>query len=412
MEHPHHRDILIYTYNSFRDPLFYGTVLVYLKAINADRRYRFHIISYEQPEYTISAAEAHTLDEELNRYGIIRYPLQWSSGSWKLLKKANDLYKGYKLVKRLKKQYGSRAIFALANIAGAFSYLMARRLRLKTILFTYEPHSEFMVECGVWSKNSLQYRLLHYLERKMGVNADYIATGTVHMVERLQQWHTKARVYRVPSCIDTRLFRFDPEARESIRKQLGSTHKTVFVYVGKFGDLYYKEEIAVLCRGLRTHFPDVFFLVLTPQPESEIRALFARQGITSSDELFIGRCTLEEVPAYLSAGDMGIVAVPPLPSQRFRSPIKVGEYLSCGLPYLVCRGVSEDDMYADQYRVGVVLEKFSETEVQKNHPQIAALLSENKELLRSRCRETGIAYRDQQIAIDAFTEIFSEIYPQ
>jgi hypothetical protein len=52
--------------------------------------------------------------------------------------------------------------------------------------------------------------------------------------------------------------------------------------------------------------------------------------------------TREQIPAYLSAADIGFVAVRQWPSKRYCSPIKTGEYLSCGLPVIVPEGVSDD----------------------------------------------------------------------
>jgi hypothetical protein len=115
------------------------------------------------------------------------------------------------------------------------------------------------------------------------------------------------------------------------------------------------------------------------------------------------------MPDWLSAADLGIVAVPPLPAQRFRSPIKVGEYLACGLPYIVCRGVSEDDLWAERYGVGVVIDAFTREAVWRKADRIRALLAEEKTGLRSRCRAAGVAYRGKGIAVTAFGRVFEEV---
>ena len=232
------------------------------------------------------------------------------------------------------------------------------------------------------------------------------------MVDRLRQWGTAAEVFRVPSCVDEEAFRFRSEARARRRAELGVGDRPVFVYAGKFGDLYYREEIGALCHTLREFVADPFFLVLTPNPEPEVRGLFARHGIDSARDLHVGFSTLEAMPEWLSAADLGIVAVPPLPAQRFRSPIKVGEYLACGLPYVVCRGVSEDDEWAERHAVGVVVEDFGPAAVRAQTRRFRELLSEDKTAQRARCRATGIAYRGQHIAVEAFSRILREIYPE
>ncbi len=404
------RHIVVFSQNSFRDPLFSGPVLGPLRALNRRGRYRFHVISYEQDRYRLGADDAESFDRSLAEEGIHRHPLDWGTGS--LPRKGYELLRGYLEARGIARKHRPRAIFALGNVAGAFSYLIGRALGMKVIVFTYEPHSEFMRECGVWSGTSLKYRVLHRLERVVGVRADYIATGTRHMVDRLRGWGSRAEVYRVPSCVDEGVFQFLPEARSRRRSALGVGDRPVFVYAGKFGDLYYREEIAALCRTLRDIAADPFFLVLTPNPESEVRALFARYGIDSSRDLHVGFAPLEAMPEWLSAADLGIVAVPPLPAQKFRSPIKVGEYLACGLPYVVCRGVSEDDEWAERHAVGVVVDDFGPAAVQAQADRFRERLGEDKTAQRKRCRATGIAYRGQHIAVDAFSRIFGEIYPE
>src|SRR5262249_14439534 len=250
--------------NSFRDPLFYGPVVGPLRTLNRERCYRFHVISYEQDRYRLGTDEVESFDRSLAEHGIDRHPLEWGAGT--LVRKGYELARGYLAAGRIWRRHRPRAIFALGNVAGAFSYLIGRALGMKVVLFTYEPHSEFMRECGVWSASSLKYRVLHRLERVMGMRADYIATGTHYMVDRLRQWGTRAQVFRVPSCVDEESFRFRPEARAQRRAEIGAGDRPVVVYAGKFGDLYYRDEIGELCRTLRDIVADPFFLVLTPNP--------------------------------------------------------------------------------------------------------------------------------------------------
>jgi hypothetical protein len=355
--------ILVLTQNSFCDPLFYGPVVSCLKSLNSPPVYAFHVMSYEQERYRIPVEEAAAFDDELGCHAIYRHPLTWGRGS--LLRKAWELLRAFWLAARLRVRHRTVAVFALANVAGAFAYVIGRALGMKVIVFTFEPHSEFMAECGVWSRRSLKYRLLRLMEQRTGQRADFILTGTTHMVERLRAGGSRARVLRVPSCVDEDLFAFRPGAREKVRQRLKTAARPIFVYAGKFGDLYYKDEIAVLCAALRDLVPTAFFLVLSPNPAEEIRTLFRRHGIDEGVDLHVTYSAIAAVPDWLSAADMGIVAVPPLPAQKYRSPIKVGEYLGCGLPYIVCRGVSEDDVWAERHGVGVVVEAFTSTAVSR-----------------------------------------------
>ena len=404
------RVVIIYVYNSCDDPLFKGNLLLLLQHVGRQQPdLRLHLITYEQAEYALSPAERQQRHEDFARYHMCWHPLTWHSGRFKLLKKAYDLAMGIGLVLRLKLFSGARAIASLGTIAGSFAYLMARLFGLRYYGYQYEPHSEFMRDCRVWPESGLAYKGLHYLERVSGMNADMLSTGTGHMVERLQAWGSRAKVYKLPSCVDEAKVQFRPAGRQRIRQQLGvAESRPVILYLGKFGGIYYEREVAVLFRAFLAQRPDLFFLVVSPDPADYIQSLMTTEGL-QPEQFAVTRSPYEQVPDYISAADFGVVAVPSFPSQRFRSPIKVGEYLCGGLPYLVCAGVSEDDQVAAQYDVGVVVSEFSAAEAARVWPGIQALLAENKETLRARCRRAGIAYRGLTQYLPTAEAIFAQL---
>lgn len=402
------RSVIVYVYNSADDPLFKGNLLPLLQQMSRNQAdLRFELITYEQEQYPLTAQQRADRLREWAADRIYWHPLTWHSGSFKLAKKSYDLTLGLLLCARLRLG-GARSIMGMCTVAGSFAFLIAKTLGLKYFAYQYEPHSEFMRDCGMWSEQSVAYRGLHYVEGLVGRHADLISTGTSHMIDRLHEWESPARAYRLPTGVDEQRFRFSAEARATIRARHHlSADQRVVLYLGKFGDLYYDHEVAELFRTLLDEMPDLHFLIATPDPPARIAGLMAQAGLPAA-RVTITRSSYEEVPAYISAADLGIVAVPPLPSQRFRSPIKVGEYLCCGLPYLVCRGVSEDDTVALRDQVGVVVDRFSPDEARRVVPRIEALLAEDKDQLRARCRRAGIAYR----GLDQFVTVADEIFKQ
>ena len=403
------RSVIVFVYNSADDPLFKGNLLPLLQLMSSIQPdLRFHLITYEQKRYHLSAGQRQQLAADWAGSHITWYPLTWHSGRLKLLKKAYDLFMGLLLCWRLRLR-GARTIMGMCTVAGSFAFLIAKTLRLRYFNFQYEPHSEFMRECGVWSAQSWSYRSLHYVEGLVGRHADMLSTGTHHMLKRLEAWKSPAKVYYLPTSVDESRFTFSSAGRAEVRARYGLTaEQPIIVYLGKFGDLYYGSEIGDLFQGLLLEMPTLHLLVVTPDAPHRVRE-FLEGANLPADAVTITSCTYEEVPAYISAADFGLVAVPPLPSQRFRSPIKVGEYLCCGLPYLVCQGVSEDDEIARQYKVGVIAQAYSVAEGRRVAPQIAAFLAENKVALRQRCRETGIMYRGLTQFIPTAIKIFSQL---
>ncbi|TGE15547.1 glycosyltransferase family protein [Hymenobacter elongatus] len=404
------RHVIAYVYNSCNDPLFKAAMLPFMQhASRQQPDLRLHLITYEQEEYALTAEQAAQMRADLAVYNIEWHPLRWHSGRFKLLKKAYDLLVGFFLVLKLRISPGARSIGALGTIAGAFAFIMAKLLGLRYYGFQYEPHSEFMRDCNVWPESGLAYRGLHYMERVSGMNADILSTGTVHMVNRMKAWGTTAKVYKMPSCVDETKVYFRPEGRQHVRATYGiAADKQVILYLGKFGGIYYDREIAVLFREFHRLNPELFFLIVSPDAPAHIASLMQAEGLPETSYT-ITRSPYEQVQNYISAADFGIVAVPSLPSQQFRSPIKVGEYLCCGLPYLVCAGVSEDDLVAEKYGVGVVVTGFTGAEAVRVYPEVARLLHQEKDGLRARCREAGIAYRGLSQYLPTADHIFAQL---
>ena len=404
------RHVIVYVYNSCNDPLFKAVMLPCLRyATQQQPDLQLHLITYEQVEYALSPVQTAQMHADLGADRIQWHPLQWHSGSFKLLKKAYDLLLGLLLVIRLRLGDGARSITALGTVAGSFAFMMAKLTGLRYYGFQYEPHSEFMRDCNVWPETSLAYRGLHYMERVSGMNADILSTGTVHMMRRMEEWGTKAKVYKLPSCVDETKIYFRPDGRQRVREKYGiPADKQVILYLGKFGGIYYDREIAALFKTFHRLNPDLFFLIVSPDTPAHIAGLMQAEALPETCYT-ITRSPYEQVQDYISAADFGVVAVPSFPSQKFRSPIKVGEYLCCGLPYLVCAGVSEDDLVAEKYGVGVVVSAFNQAEAERVYPQVEAFLRAEKAPLRDKCRQAGIAYRGMSQFLPTADVIFAQL---
>ena len=96
---------------------------------------------------------------------------------------------------------------------------------------------------------------------------------------------------------------------------------------------------------------------------------------------------------FFFAADFAVIAVPPGPSKKFISNIKVGEYLCAGLPYLITKGVSEDYLVATEKDVGVVVDDFREADIKAAWPAIKRFLEADANARRVHCRAVGQDYR-------------------
>lgn len=403
------KHFLALIYNSLHDPLFSNLVYRYMQHQSEQHlEYNFHLVTFEQQKYALTKTEREATKVDLTGERIYWHPLTYHTGRFMLVKKFYDFLTALITVLRIRSRHRPDLILAFANTSAAISYVVARLFNTRLMVYSYEPHSEFLAEFGSWRRSGWRYRLLNGLEERVGREADFILTGTEHMRKDLTGV-AQGEVYRAPSSVDEGTFSFRAKARDVKRAALGIGEQKVLVYAGKFGGIYYDEEIGAFCAEMHRLDPDWYFLFLSPTPEEQVRQSLEAGGLSSECYHLTEAHSADEVAEWLSAADAGLTAIPPYPNQKYRSPVKVGEYLMCGLPYITCRGVSEDDQWAEEHRVGVVVDEISAGNAEKAVHELNELLLEPAELLRLRCRETGIAYRGRGQVDALFDEILARV---
>ena len=400
---------IVYIYNSYNDPLFQNLVLRYIKLLANNPYYEFHIITFEQKYYHITTNNKRVINDELNKLGIYWYPLIFHTGKFILFKKLYDFLLSTLVFIQIKFKTNANVIFSFTNISASFSIIFSKLFSMKMIVYSYEPHSLFLADMGIWSKHSLKYKLLSSIEKFAGINGNYILTGTKHMAKQLKIWGAKGKIIRAPTSVDENDFYFRRRGRLKTRKLLNLESRCVLLYIGKFGGLYYNKEIPRLFNILRSDISDLYFLIVTSNSLTEINTLFFNEGISDDNYFLTSKLDYDSIKNYISSSDIGLSAIPPTPSQKFRSPTKVGEYLMCGLPYITCKGVSEDDYFANKYNVGVVLNSFSSFDVNNSLSDFNKILNEDKSVLRARCRRIGIRYRSQSFVVNQLKKIYHDI---
>jgi len=385
--------IVIFLYNRMFDPLIQGNFWLYIKSYLADPNasVRFHVITFEDPRHPLTE-EQKALVTEWQAQGLDWTALTWHQGMG-LMQKFRDVMSGFAAVVRLRRA-GHRHIAALGSVAGSFAYMCARPLRMRLFLYQYEPHSEVSRDAGAWCEDSRQFRLARYFERKSAEYAHVIASGTRFMGERLKdEWGVRAQFFRIPTVVNEDKFQYDADTATSIRADLGlDPDQPVLFYTGKFGGLYYDVEIAQAFGWLREYDPRLHLLIVTPNDDDHVHRLFARSGIDRA-HYSVCHSSYDDIERFYFAGDLGLITIPPGPGQKFRSSIKVGEYLCSGMPFLTPTGVSEDYLHATEQDVGVVVADFSESAIRGAWPEIKRYLDMDRATRRAQCRSFGISYR-------------------
>ena len=115
----------------------------------------------------------------------------------------------------------------------------------------------------------------------------------------------------------------------------------------------------------------------------------------------------EDIASYIGLGDFAITPVKPIPTKRFCSPIKDGEYWGIGLPIIITKNISDDSDIIKSNNAGYVLEELNKDEYENAISKIDLLLkSENN--LNERINSIANNYRSYRIAEEVYFKIYSQ----
>lgn len=391
------KNILVLSYWSLREPLTAAAVFPYLRLLAA----RSDVGSIRL--VTMESTNAFLPKVELQVDKVSHTPIHSRLTRFYMLSKVELFFRAVFILVRMVRQQHIDMVIAKASLAGAIVHLASRLTRVPYMVESFEPHSVYMLECGVWGRNSIRYRFMQYLEKLQLKYAKYIVTVTFnHRNDLIEQGFDPERLKVVPSITDMETFYFDPAARASIRSSLGiPENATVGIYVGKFGGLYFDTESFSIFSRAAEFFPDIHIIVLSPSDHNDIRSK-ARNAAIPDDRLHILVAMHVDVPRYLSAADFAFSLIKPSPIKRYQCPIKNGEYWACGLPILMTDGIADDHRLMRRAIGGAVFQH-DLSDLEEAFGVIARMMMDQD--VKERMRAVAQEYRSIRIAKDHYDNV-------
>jgi glycosyltransferase involved in cell wall biosynthesis len=298
-------------------------------------------------------------------------------------------------------------LHAFAPAAGTAALLMHFFLRKKLIIDSWEPHAESMVETGTWKKNSLAYRILIWSEKKQSQHADALLAASPGMKKYAEQKFgmVKGKILHRPACVDTSLFRPDQKTREILRTKMHWSDKVVCVCVSKIGGLYLQEEVFYFFRAGKKVFGDSFHALLISSSTSEEVARLCEKCDYPREKLTHFATSHDTIAQWLNACDFAFNPQKPVPSKRYGTPVKDGEYWACGLPLAIMPHISDDSDIVQNEKAGVIIHSLGPEDIEKAMIEMKILLADEKNIA-DRMHQIAIKYRGYHIAEKAYNELY------
>ena len=397
------------------DPLGQTQVLPYLKQL-AEVGVEFTLLSFERPiAYTDEGRDrCSQLHDELEQHKIDWHWLPYHKAP-SLPATAYDVLAGYRLARRLVRDNGIELVHARSHIPATMALRLKQRLGTKMIFDVRGLMADEYVDANHWRKDSVPYRLTKHAERRALAAADGVVTLTNKIWEVIKNWDSlrdrNVPHAVVPCCADLEVFRFDASARGQRREELGLADRFVIVYSGSIDGWYLTEEMADFFVKLRQREPRSHLLWLTTGSHERIRDLMRARGLANRDYT-VHTATAREVPSYLSASDAGLAFIKPCFSKLASSPTKFAEYLACGLPLVINRGVGDSDSLGDEDHIAAMIGDFNEEEYAKAAEELLLMTAHSEETRRRTRIAAEKLFDVRGLGVDRYVTLYESVFRQ
>jgi glycosyltransferase involved in cell wall biosynthesis len=242
---------------------------------------------------------------------------------------------GGRHVRRAVREFGSDVVMP-RGMMPSISALSAGGRKLRPLLFDADglPTDERVDVSGLPATGAT-YRILRDIEAQTVRLSTSVLVRTRANAEIL--YHragppvTPERFHVVANGRDEGVFHpFDEAKRAEVRRELGiAPEAPLLVYAGSLGPQYRLDAMKALFQEVRRLRADARFLLLTGSPEQ------AREALGEEGEAaLVMRVAPGEVPRFLAASDVGLAYRAISFSMQGVAPVKLSEYLLCGLPVI------------------------------------------------------------------------------
>lgn len=366
---------------------------------------RFHILQFTwgdpiRLEVTRKACEAAGLI--YRAAPVWRHPV----GLGALLSALN----GTQLIRKAVRDW-SIDVFLPRSHLPAFSCLLAARKTRLPIIFDADglPLDERIDFAGA-SASGVSHRFLRDVEAEMVRRADKVLIRTQRASEILlarggagtarDKFHVigngRDAEKFCPGNIATRL-------ATRLELKIDAT-APLLVYAGSLGDQYCLKEMLLLFEAVKHRRTDARLLFMSGSPELANAALMKHPSL--KDSIMVKSVPADEVPRYLACADLGLALRRPSFSMQAVAPIKIGEYLLCGLPVVATKGIGDTD--AIGHEAGFLVERMDVDELEAVAGWFCERVLPCRDAFANQSRSIGLTSFSLEACTDAYLSAFRD----
>lgn len=401
--------VLFISYNGILEPLLNSQGLPYIKGLLRRTDLKFILLTFEKKQ-------------NLKRYGYhylkgLKNDLKKQKIEWhflcyhkkpSLLATVFDVINGLILSLVIIIFKRIRLIHARGIVSASIALGLYIIFRTKFIFDMRNFLAEAYVSAGTWKKNSLNFKLVKFMEKwALRMASETIVESNYHY--KILEKDNYRNVNIIPCCVDLEKFRYEKEGKKFIpENDFGLDNRFYLVYIGSLGTWYMMDEMLDFFKAMIRYdgFVNSNFIIVSYFARDLIIKSAKRKGI-DAEKIKILHLPHSQVPSILSLCNLGIVFIRPY--ERMDSfPTKIGEYLACGLPIVLNKGMGDAEEMVKENKVGVVIDKFEEDEYIGGICKLRAMLRDDNGL-RDRCRKVAEDNISLEKGIEKYYQIYSRL---
>jgi glycosyltransferase involved in cell wall biosynthesis len=396
--------ILYITYDGLMDPLGMSQVWQYIKVLS--KKHSITIVSFEKKKNLSDKDRLISLADEVKSFGVSWHRLTYHKRP-NVIATFYDVVFGISLSFFLVRKNKIKIIHSRSYVPALVALIINRLLGIKFIFDMRGFWADEKVDGGIWSKDSLIYRVTKNLERIFFLRASHIVsltnTGRSDILSLDYMKNLKNEVTVIPTCVNLALFKPKQPVSDNVSDL--KTHFTLG-YVGSIGTFYLFDEVLKSFQILLKIMDNAKLLIINKDQHDLIYNRVASFGI-SRDCIEVKSVLYDKVSTEINRMDAGIFYIKPLFSKRSSSPTKFGEFLGCGKPCISNFGVGDTESVLNKENVGVVLKNFSDNEHVEGVKKILKLVREKD--VQKRCVRVAKEYFSLEIGVNKYNNIYKKL---
>lgn len=323
------KNILFLTWDGADTNYLEGLFLPIFAALSKNQHKQVHIIQFSwAADSKISKLNQLCVSENIKytHLKIFRKPIA-SIASFATL----FYYRSF--VKKYIKEHQIEALMPRSTMPGLLTLLLGAK-PCQIIFDADGLPLEERVEFSGWSSNSLQYRLLSKIEKKIIAISDRVLVRSPFAIAHHCKNNENLDASKFEVIVNGRSTNFfKPSLHESacLKKELNIVDRKIMLYSGSIGPKYNLSEMINLFLKFKRHHSNALFLILTQDVQAAKEILIA----LDSKDYIIKTIPFENMPTYLEMADVAVGLIQETKSMKAAAAIKYGEYLLMGLPVVL-----------------------------------------------------------------------------